>query len=110
MEGENKFYQLTTINLITIVPAVIFSIAFIIFGNTFGIATGKFSVIALAVVIFAIFGFVTAIPTIVIMIAFPKSIDASAVVTSELVNRAFLKGHSAILNLGLVLISTINTI
>jgi hypothetical protein len=44
------------------------------------------------------------------MIAFPESIDASAVVTFELVNRALLKGHGAVLNLGLVLIRTIDTI
>ena len=66
--------------------------------------------IALPINIFAVFGLIAAIPTVVVMIAFPALVDATTIVAFELIVGAFFKRHITIGNLGMVFISRVDTI
>jgi len=102
---------LAAVEFVAAITAIVFAIAFVIQTDTFGILTAEFiRLIALPINIFAVFGLIAAIPTVVVMIAFPALVDATTIVAFELIVGAFFKRHITIGNLGMVFISRVDTI
>ena len=74
------------------IPTVIFTVAFVALGYTFCVLTGKFRFRAGSEVVFAVLALVTTVAAVVIMIAFPRSVDAPAVGALELALFAWFSG------------------